>query len=221
MPGGFYRVKVQAWRQGRYFQRFVNMFKLLDMRKITIIEADMFARESLERILAERQLDKYCAVSEIADVQEGICLWVGDVQDAVPSDLSIKESDQFKKPLRIGALLDRIYKHIAAEQSPDMAHILTIGGYELDRQNNFLTHIQTGEVIRLTDKETHILQYLHGHSGTFVERRALLDEVWGYADNVETHTLETHIYRLRQKIEKDPANPALLVTTEQGYSLNI
>ncbi|MDG2294137.1 MAG: helix-turn-helix domain-containing protein, partial [Paracoccaceae bacterium] len=52
-----------------------------------------------------------------------------------------------------------------------------------------------------------------------VARDTLLHEVWGYNANVTTHTLETHIYRLRQKIEPDPTRASLLITESGGYKL--
>ena len=73
--------------------------------------------------------------------------------------------------------------------------------------------------MRLTEKETAILRYLYRSGQNPVSREVLLQEVWGYNSGVTTHTLETHIYRLRQKIEKDPANAALLVTEAGGYKL--
>jgi len=73
--------------------------------------------------------------------------------------------------------------------------------------------------VRLTEKETAILRYLYRSGEKPVSREVLLQEVWGYNSGVTTHTLETHIYRLRQKIEQDPANAALLVTEAGGYKL--
>ncbi len=73
--------------------------------------------------------------------------------------------------------------------------------------------------IRLTEKETNILKYLYRAQSGVVARDVLLHEVWGYNAGVTTHTLETHIYRLRQKIEHDPANARLLVTENGGYKL--
>ena len=75
-----------------------------------------------------------------------------------------------------------------------------------------------GKKIRLTEKETNILKHLH-RSGQTVPRETLLHEVWGYNPAVTTHTLETHIYRLRQKIEKDPTNAVILITDRGGYRL--
>ncbi len=76
-----------------------------------------------------------------------------------------------------------------------------------------------GSKLRLTEKETAILRYLYRAGQNVVTREVLLREVWGYNSNVTTHTLETHIYRLRQKIERDPAHAQMLVTEAGGYKL--
>ena len=75
--------------------------------------------------------------------------------------------------------------------------------------------------IRLTEKETNILKFLHRSTEDVVPRDILLHEVWGYNAGVTTHTLETHIYRLRQKIEPDPGKARLLVTENGGYRLSL
>jgi DNA-binding response OmpR family regulator len=76
-----------------------------------------------------------------------------------------------------------------------------------------------GGKLRLTEKETAILRFLHRAGQQVVSRDTLLREVWGYNANVTTHTLETHIYRLRQKVERDPGTAQLLVTEAGGYKL--
>jgi DNA-binding response OmpR family regulator len=73
--------------------------------------------------------------------------------------------------------------------------------------------------IRLTEKEAAILKFLYRAGARAVARQVLLNEVWGYNAGVSTHTLETHIYRLRQKIEPDPTNVRLLITEGGGYRL--
>ena len=78
---------------------------------------------------------------------------------------------------------------------------------------------KTQQKLKLTDKERDILLTLIGAGGQPVTRQALLDEVWAYAPGVETHTLETHIYRLRQKIEADPADPRIVLTDDAGYKI--
>lgn len=77
------------------------------------------------------------------------------------------------------------------------------------------------DALRLTEKEVEILRFLHEARGETVTRDELLQKVWAYAKDVETHTLETHIYRLRQKIEADPAMPKILLTRENGYAVSI
>jgi DNA-binding response OmpR family regulator len=79
----------------------------------------------------------------------------------------------------------------------------------------------TGEIIRLTEKECGIVRFLYHNRPNVVTRHDLLSQVWGYNTNVTTHTLETHIYRLRQKLELDPTSARLLVTESGGYRLDI
>jgi len=76
-----------------------------------------------------------------------------------------------------------------------------------------------GVKFALTDTEVRLLTCLFDAAGAEVPRADLLQTVWGYRPGLDTHTVETHIYRLRQKIEHDPANPAFVVTTESGYRL--
>jgi DNA-binding response OmpR family regulator len=77
-----------------------------------------------------------------------------------------------------------------------------------------------GDEIHLTPTEFDLLCCLAAAQGQVLSRERLLAEVWGYGDAITTHTLETHIYRLRQKIEPDPSNARLLVTEGGGYRLD-
>ena len=95
----------------------------------------------------------------------------------------------------------------------------TIGPYIFRPAAKLLTIPQKNRRIRLTDKEVRVLKYLYRAGAMTVSRKAILDEVWGYNADVDTHTLETHIYRLRQKIEPDPATARLLLTEAGGYRL--
>ena len=123
----------------------------------------------------------------------------------------------FKTPSRIGKIIDQIiiFQHKLSEQK---SLIIDIGGGKLNTSLGVLS-IDNGEDIILTEKEVEILVYLHENKGKVVTREELLNHVWSYAKDVETHTLETHIYRLRQKIEIDPTNPQILKTKENGYSV--
>ena len=76
-----------------------------------------------------------------------------------------------------------------------------------------------GERLDLTSTEFKLLSLLVTSDGTSQSREHLLQEVWGYAAAISTHTLETHIYRLRRKIEADPADAKILVTDDGGYRL--
>lgn len=126
-------------------------------------------------------------------------------------------NDYVTKPFRFGVLLARVRAHLRQhEQSEDA--IFTIGPYTFKPSSKILIH-QDQSKIRLTEKETAILKYLYRASDQVVGRDVLLHEVWGYNSGVTTHTLETHIYRLRQKIEREPSNAEILVTETGGYKL--
>ena len=84
---------------------------------------------------------------------------------------------------------------------------------------NYCSNQMKTRKIRLTEKETSILKYLFRAGDAVIGRDELLNEVWGYNSGVTTHTLETHVYRLRQKLEADPSNAQILVTEPGGYRL--
>ena len=126
-------------------------------------------------------------------------------------------NDYVTKPFRLGVLLARIRAQLRQhEQSEDA--VFTIGPYSFRPSAKILVD-DGGAKVRLTEKETSILKYLYRTGEKVVTRDVLLHEVWGYNAGVTTHTLETHIYRLRQKIERDPSNAELLVTEGGGYKL--
>lgn len=126
-------------------------------------------------------------------------------------------NDYVTKPFRFSVLLARIRAALRQhDQSEDV--VFTIGQYDFQPAAKLL-ETSEGSKVRLTDKETSILKYLYRQGPKTISRDILLKEVWGYNNRVTTHTLETHIYRLRQKIERDPSNARLLVTEEGGYRL--
>jgi len=126
-------------------------------------------------------------------------------------------NDYVTKPFRFSVLLARIRAALRQhDQSEDV--VFSIGPYMFHPAAKTLESAE-GSKIRLTDKETSILKYLYRQGSKTISRDVLLQEVWGYNNRVTTHTLETHIYRLRQKIERDPSNARLLVTEEGGYRL--
>lgn len=126
-------------------------------------------------------------------------------------------NDYITKPFKFPVLLARIRAQLRQhEQSEDA--VFSIGPYTFRPSVKMLTD-EDGKKIRLTEKETNILKFLYRANDQVVARDILLHEVWGYNAGVTTHTLETHIYRLRQKIEPDPSNARLLVTESGGYRL--
>jgi DNA-binding response OmpR family regulator len=127
-------------------------------------------------------------------------------------------NDYVTKPFRLGVLLARLRAHIRQHERSDDA-VFTIGPYSFQPSAKLLVNYETNKKIRLTDKETAILKYLYRSGNRIISRDVLLDEVWGYNAGVTTHTLETHVYRLRQKIEPDPSHASLLVTEAGGYRL--
>ena len=126
-------------------------------------------------------------------------------------------NDYVTKPFRFGVLLARLRAHLRQhEQSEDA--VFKIGPYTFKPSSKMLM-TEDDRKVRLTEKETSILKFLFRAGEKVVTREVLLHEVWGYNAGVTTHTLETHIYRLRQKIESDPSHAEILVTETGGYKL--
>lgn len=126
-------------------------------------------------------------------------------------------NDYVTKPFRFSVLLARIRAHLNIFEQSENA-VFAIGPYEFRPAAKLLIDAKQRK-IRLTEKETNILKYLYRAASKAVAREELLREVWGYNATVTTHTLETHIYRLRQKIEQDPNSLRLLLTEGGGYRL--
>jgi DNA-binding response OmpR family regulator len=128
-------------------------------------------------------------------------------------------NDYVLKPFKFSVLLARIRAHLRSHEASEDA-VYRIGHYEFRPAMRLLVD-PAQKKIRLTDKEASILRYLYRSGEKPVGREELLREVWGYNANVTTHTLETHIYRLRQKIEPDAQSPKLLITETGGYRLQV
>ncbi|MDO6965016.1 response regulator transcription factor [Rhizobium alvei] len=126
-------------------------------------------------------------------------------------------NDYVTKPFRFAVLLARIRAQLRQyEQSEDAT--FQVGPYIFKPAQKLLVD-GDGKKIRLTEKEASIIRYLFRAGQKAVTRDELLEEVWGYNSGVTTHTLETHVYRLRQKIERDPSNAEILVTENGGYKI--
>ena len=126
-------------------------------------------------------------------------------------------NDYISKPLRLGELLARINTHMTQYQNQEDARI-SIGAFYFMQGRKTLIHQETGDRVSLTEKEALIIKLLQRKRGEVVNKTTLLEEVWGYNASIATHTLETHVYRLRQKISYVDAAP-FLVTKDSGYTL--
>lgn len=134
----------------------------------------------------------------------------------VDNKLTIEANEYIIKPFKYPALLKSIELQLRQfGKSEDTQH--NVGSYIFKPNSKVLE--SKNKSIRLTEKENDILKFLYQNLKTIVSREILLHEVWGYNSKVTTHTLETHIYRLRQKIEIDPANACFLITETGGYRL--
>ena len=145
-----------------------------------------------------------------------VLLTARDSDPDVIEGLQSGANDHVAKPFRFAVLAARIHAHLRSHERSEEA-VYRIGPYTF-RPSAKLLLDPKGKKIRLTEKETNILKHLH-RSGATVARETLLHEVWGYTSGVDTHTLETHIYRLRQKIETNPGAAQILITESGGYRL--
>ncbi|MBL4614250.1 MAG: response regulator transcription factor [Magnetovibrio sp.] len=153
-----------------------------------------------------------------------VMLTASDSDSDTIRGLNAGATDYVAKPFKLGVLMARIRAHIRQFEQSDDA-VLVIGPFDFRPGAKMLVGTvpegngQNGEQIRLTDKEAQILKFLYLHGDRVVSRDELLGEVWGYNANVTTHTLETHVYRLRQKMEAEPSRAEILVTEPGGYRL--
>lgn len=162
----------------------------------------------------------FCADLRRGGARMPILILTGSDEEAdVVRGLDAGANDYVAKPFRIAELLARLRAQLRIFENSEDA-VFTVGPYTFRPSAKLLHEPVRNRRIRLTEKESAILKFLYRAGTRPVPRQVLLNEVWGYNAAVTTHTLETHIYRLRQKIEPDPANTTLLLTEGGGYRLN-
>lgn len=147
-----------------------------------------------------------------------IILTGSDSESDIVSGLDAGANDFIAKPFRLNELLARMRAQLRGYDNSEDA-VFKVGPYLFRPATKQLHDPARAKRIRLTEKEAAILKFLYRAGGQPVPRNVLLNDVWGYNSNVTTHTLETHIYRLRQKIEPNPAEARILVTEPGGYRL--
>ena len=141
-----------------------------------------------------------------------------DTDEATILALDAGANDYVIKPFRVNVLMARLRARIRETEQSEHA-VFQIGHYSFHPIDKSMHDNRNEQKIRLTEKETAIVKFLYLAGDSVVSRDTLLGEVWGYNAGVTTHTLETHVYRLRQKIEEDPSNAVILVTETKGYRI--
>ncbi len=160
-----------------------------------------------------------CRLMRRSGVRAPVLMLTGADSDAdAILGLDSGANDYITKPFRLNVLLARLRAQLRQHELSEDA-VFTIGPYTFRPSAKLLVDEGARKKVRLTEKETAILKYLYRAGDRVIGRDTLLNEVWGYNAGVTTHTLETHVYRLRQKIERDPQKAEILVTEPGGYKL--
>jgi DNA-binding response OmpR family regulator len=186
---------------------------------LDIVASERFDAVLLDIGLPDMDGREVCRLLRRAGVSAPIIMLTGaDTDSDTILGLDSGANDYITKPFRMGVLLARLRAQLRQhEQSEDA--VFNIGPYSFRPSTKLLVDAANKKKIRLTEKETAILKYLYRAGARTIGRDTLLGEVWGYNAGVTTHTLETHVYRLRQKIERDPSQAEILVTEPGGYRL--
>lgn len=182
------------------------------------VKSELFDLVILDVGLPDTDGRELCKLMRKQGVKCPVLMLTGHDTDAdTILGLDAGANDYVTKPFKFPVLLARIRAQLRThEQSEDA--VFQLGPYTFKPAQKMLV-TENDKKVRLTEKETNILKFLYRASERVVPRDVLLHEVWGYNAGVTTHTLETHIYRLRQKIEPDPSNAQILVTESGGYRL--
>ena len=212
-------------------ETLVEQFNVHDELSVEPVET---ANAAIERVKEEAHIDlmlldvglpdmdgrEACRIMRKNGFKSPIIMLTGaDSEADTILGLDAGANDYVAKPFKFGVLLARVRAHLRShEQSEDA--VFKVGPYEFRPAVKMLVSSEDKK-IRLTEKETSILKFLYRAGGKPVTRDILLDEVWGYNSGVTTHTLETHVYRLRQKIEPDPSSASILLTESGGYRLSL
>ena len=185
---------------------------------------DLAGKERFDAVLLDIGLPdmdgrEVCRLMRRAGVTSPIIMLTAADSDAdTILGLDSGANDYIAKPFRMGVLLARLRAQLRQHEHSEDA-VFTIGPYSFRPSAKMLVEQATRKKIRLTEKEAAILKFLYRAGQRVIGRETLLGEVWGYNAGVTTHTLETHVYRLRQKIERNPSQAEILVTEPGGYRL--
>ena len=190
--------------------------------------------QDLQELKAEKKIADIILINIHKNQHESVDL--GQISDSFPdSQLIVLIPDEpfFKgvyqkldsqkeillKPIKVSDLLAAISRKLVLHNSDGKE--LKIANYGFRRNEKVLINLDSKVRVRLTEKETDILWQLWQAPQNELSRQKLLSDIWGYTDEISSHTLETHIYRLRKKIENGSSEAFILTTTEDGYRLNL
>ncbi len=187
---------------------------------------DYVVAQTTEAIgIVDKTSDAVIVTNSLNVTQEGWLLDLGEVPLFVyghkePSK-SIQERIEkfYPVPFKLGQIIQDLknyQQHVVAQKK---LQDIQLGDMLLIPSERILRNVQVDQEVYITDKELDILIYLI-RSKKAVGKKELLQNIWQYADNVETHTLETHIYRLRQKIMTHIGCDNFLETNDDGYYLS-
>lgn len=205
--------------QLRLHEEFVVHTALTGLAAIELAKKEYVDIVLLDVGLPDMDGREVCRLMRRAGLKAPIIMLTGaDTDSDTILGLDAGANDYVTKPFKLGVLLARLRAHIRQHERSDDA-VFTIGPYTFQPSAKLLVNNADHKKVRLTDKEAAILKYLYRAGDRVVGREVLLGEVWGYNAGVTTHTLETHVYRLRQKIERDPSRAQILVTEPGGYRL--
>jgi DNA-binding response OmpR family regulator len=197
----------------------VEVATLSEASRILDAEEEQFAAIILDIGLPDGDGCDFCVELRRNGCNIPVIMLTGSSADAdVIRGLNAGANDYISKPFRTNELIARIHAQLRLFDNSIDA-VFKIGSFTFCPSAKLLLKPDTNQRIRLTGKEVAILKFLHKTDDRVVTRQTLLDRVWGYNADVTTHTLETHIYRLRQKIEADPKDCRLLMTVPGGYQL--
>lgn len=185
---------------------------------IKLLKAEQADLVVLDVNLPDMDGREACKVMRRNGFKGPVVMLTGQASDSdVILGLDSGANDYVVKPFRFAVLLARIRSQLRQHEHSEDAQY-RVGPYLFKPSSKMLVR-DDNKKIQLTEKETAIIKFLYRAGEQSISRETLLADVWGYNAGVSTHTLETHIYRLRQKIERDPAHAEILITEGGGYKL--
>ena len=186
---------------------------------ISLIVKEHFDCILIDSSLADVSLSNLCKNIRQEGVRSPIILVAEELgEDVAIAALDAGANDYVLKPFKINVLVAKIRSNIRQFEQSEFA-ILRFGRFSFKPGDKILLNNSSKEEVRLTDKETAIIKLLYLSGGEVVTRATLLEEVWGYNTTLTTHTLETHIYRIRQKVGNASSGQDFIATESEGYRM--